>query len=439
MLRSIVFGLSLLSATVLSSTAFADNPRSLQIFVSIDKQSLVLYDGSKVIATSKVSTGKEGHDTPTGIFSVIQKQKYHESNLYSNAPMPWMQRLTWSGIALHESNSVPNYPASHGCVRMPGKFAESLYQMTDRGVHVIITDAEVKPAPIISANLFSPRKPLPAGPLMSDVPLRMSSKDAIGKPTELAMNTSQTPSMTAIDTSGGSIVPVSATPSAEPAAKTAATDPANDAAPLRILITRNTQRNALMDAQGILQYLGFDVGPIDGRLTRATATAIAGFKRWKGIDTKGPIISREFLAELYTSAGREEPPAGRIMVRQGGKPLFSANVDIKEPEQPLGTHFFNATEVDRKAGTVEWQAATLPNDLSVVGRGTLGITPRPDPKAGVSAAATLDRIVIPTDIRERIEMQMVTGTSVTINDEGVSSETGENTDFITLTHETPRA
>ena len=103
MFSRLVFGLGLLSATALVHPALAaDAARTLQIFVSKDKQSLAVYDGTEVVATSKVSTGKDGHTTPSGIFSVLEKQKYHESNLYSAAPMPFMQRLTWSGIAAAE-------------------------------------------------------------------------------------------------------------------------------------------------------------------------------------------------------------------------------------------------------------------------------------------------------------------------------------------------
>ncbi|PEL00346.1 L,D-transpeptidase family protein, partial [Bacillus sp. AFS017336] len=87
----------LLSATALVHPAFATDARALQIFVSKSKQSLAVYDGTDVIATSKISSGKSGHTTPSGIFSVIEKQTYHESNIYSGAPMPFMQRLTWSG------------------------------------------------------------------------------------------------------------------------------------------------------------------------------------------------------------------------------------------------------------------------------------------------------------------------------------------------------
>jgi len=110
----------------------------LQIVVSREQQSLVVYDGDTVVATSKVSTGKAGHATPTGIFSILEKRRRHESNIYSNAPMPFMQRLTWSGIALHGSNHVPDYPASHGCVRLPSQFASKLFSTTSVGTPVLI-------------------------------------------------------------------------------------------------------------------------------------------------------------------------------------------------------------------------------------------------------------------------------------------------------------
>jgi lipoprotein-anchoring transpeptidase ErfK/SrfK len=179
MFSRIVFGLGLLSATALVNPALAADARTLQIIVSKDKQSLAVYDGAEVVATSKVSTGKPGHTTPSGIFSVLEKKKYHESNLYSAAPMPWMQRLTWSGIALHESNSVPRYPASHGCVRMPAAFAKELYKMTDLSVPVIISNAAVVPEPIDHPSLFRPNAPEPAL-LLSDVQLRlkMSNRSA---------------------------------------------------------------------------------------------------------------------------------------------------------------------------------------------------------------------------------------------------------------------
>src|SRR5579871_5148708 len=110
----------------------------LLLAVSIGSQKVTVYDNGTPVATSSVSTGVPGHPTPTGIFSVIQKQRWHHSNLYSNAPMPYMQRITWSGVALH-AGVVPGHPASHGCIRLPAGFAVRLWGMTKIGARVIIT------------------------------------------------------------------------------------------------------------------------------------------------------------------------------------------------------------------------------------------------------------------------------------------------------------
>lgn len=178
----------MLSASILAFPALAADSRSLQILVSKSDQSLALYENGEIIATSKVSTGKAGHETPSGIFSILEKRKYHESNIYSAAPMPFMQRLTWSGIALHEGK-VPNYPASHGCVRLPSKFARSLFGDTRTGVHVIITDRPVSLRFVQHPALFSPRDDADDGKLLlSDVELRPASFDAALGAVEVAVN-----------------------------------------------------------------------------------------------------------------------------------------------------------------------------------------------------------------------------------------------------------
>src|SRR5216683_7058718 len=100
-----------------------DAPKGpLQIIISIADQRVLLFDNGALIARSSVSTGTQGHPTPLGVFSVISKQRWHRSNIYSAAPMPYMQRITWSGIALH-AGVVPGHPASHGCIRLPEEFA----------------------------------------------------------------------------------------------------------------------------------------------------------------------------------------------------------------------------------------------------------------------------------------------------------------------------
>jgi lipoprotein-anchoring transpeptidase ErfK/SrfK len=116
----------------------------LIISVSIAQQRLRIYDANGLFAESPVSTGMAGHSTPMGVFSVIQKQKFHQSNIYSGAPMPFMQRITWSGIALH-AGVLPGHPASHGCIRMPMAFAVKMYGWTRMGARVIVTPGEITP------------------------------------------------------------------------------------------------------------------------------------------------------------------------------------------------------------------------------------------------------------------------------------------------------
>jgi peptidoglycan hydrolase-like protein with peptidoglycan-binding domain len=413
MMSRFFFGLGLLSATALIQPALAGDARTLQIVVSTDRQSLAVYDGDKVVATSKVSTGKQGHSTPLGIFSILEKERYHESNIYSNSPMPFMQRLTWSGIALHESGYVPNHPASHGCVRMPKAFAQMLYKMTDPGVHVVISDRPLVPQPIENTALFQP-KPLPAvGPLFSDLELRPTTAAFLpqSQPIQVAMN----------DTA------------ALPIAPSAPEITAVDQAPLRILITRRGLRENVRDLQTILNGMGYDTGAPDGLLGPTTVQAIKDFKKAHDITASGGLVSPELMKAVYSIAGKGEPPNGEIMVRQDFKPLFEAPAIIASPEEALGTHFFTAHDVDKRSGKADWYGVTLDTDLSKSTRKRLGITSQTQSESLNAAGAALSRITIPDDVRHRIEDMLTAGSSLTITDSGIGSETGTGTDFITIT------
>ena len=116
----------------------------LLLIVSTATQRATLYRNGIPIAITTVSTGRPGHRTPTGVFTILQRKVEHYSNLYDNAPMPYMQRLTWGGVALH-GGTLPGYPASHGCIRLPHEFARLLYGVTRLGMTVIITDAAAVP------------------------------------------------------------------------------------------------------------------------------------------------------------------------------------------------------------------------------------------------------------------------------------------------------
>ncbi|SDH42146.1 L,D-transpeptidase catalytic domain [Bradyrhizobium lablabi] len=139
----------------------------LIIAVSIDKQKVRIYDSRGLFAESPVSTGMKGHSTPMGVFSIIQKHKFHHSNIYSGAPMPYMQRITWSGIAMH-AGVLPGYPASHGCIRMPMAFAVKMWNWTKMGARVVVTPGEMTPAsfshPLLVAQKIAPQ------PVVADEP-----------------------------------------------------------------------------------------------------------------------------------------------------------------------------------------------------------------------------------------------------------------------------
>jgi hypothetical protein len=117
---------------------------NVEIVVSLPLQVAYVYRGGTIIGVSTISSGKPGKETPTGSFQILQKRKEHYSNIHDNAPMPYMQRLTWDGIALH-GGKIPGHPASHGCVRLPEKFAAQLFAVTKLGASVHVVDTVASP------------------------------------------------------------------------------------------------------------------------------------------------------------------------------------------------------------------------------------------------------------------------------------------------------
>jgi hypothetical protein len=172
-----VVGLLLLAAALLGLDVFANelDPHRLQpgefvwfpqaaprgpllMVVSIPEQRAYLYRNGVRIATSTVSTGKAGKETPPGIFTVLQKHKEHFSNLYDDAPMPFMQRLTWGGVALH-AGRLPGYPASLCCIRLPTEFARRLFEVSELGMTVIVSDERASPPEWVHPGWLAPTLP----------------------------------------------------------------------------------------------------------------------------------------------------------------------------------------------------------------------------------------------------------------------------------------
>ncbi len=152
---------------------------TVSVQVDLPTQMLSVFRGEVLIARSSISSGRAGHTTPSGVFPILGKEVMHHSNLYHRAPMPFMQRLTWGGVALH-GGYLPGRPASHGCVRLPHAFAKLLFQITSCGDQVVVTNT---PAPTNStkAKPTAGGRPAPAQPaphVVADTPAKNAPKAA---------------------------------------------------------------------------------------------------------------------------------------------------------------------------------------------------------------------------------------------------------------------
>ena len=125
------------------------------VLVSLGEQRAYVYRNGIEIGYTTVSSGKSGHDTPTGVFVILQKDKDHRSSKYNSAPMPYTQRLTWDGVALH-AGGLPGYPSSHGCVHLPSQFAEHLFAVSPMGMTVVVVDEHSAPGEVAHPPAFSP-------------------------------------------------------------------------------------------------------------------------------------------------------------------------------------------------------------------------------------------------------------------------------------------
>ncbi len=396
----------------------------VQMIVSLPEQRVRVYKNGEMVTSSPVSTGKKGYSTPAGVFSILQRKKRHYSNLYDSAPMPYMQRLTWSGIALHGSGHVPRYPASHGCVRLPHKFARDLFRFSRRGAHVVVTDHNAAPVDIEHANLFQP----------------MALEDPANEPEGVAKLIPASASVALRGSQGeaSSAILVAAMKQAE--IETRDTPPVKkvkrSSAPLRILIAPRTGPERIKDIQKMLVRLGFDPGPIDGVAGRATRAAIKEFEEYARMPVTG-MTTEQLVTALYREAGIGEVPTGRIYVRQSFREIFDAPVSIADEDMPIGTHLFTAKHFVKDAKQVNWMAVTLKAASDSHGEllgGEETATKEDAPVADPAPAlAALSRVQIPDDIRQRISRLLTPGTSLVISDQGMSRETGPGTDFVVLT------
>jgi lipoprotein-anchoring transpeptidase ErfK/SrfK len=439
----------------------------LVIAVSIDRQTLKIFDANGLYAESPVSTGMRGHSTPMGVFSVIQKNKYHRSNIYSGAPMPYMQRITWSGVAMH-AGVLPGYPASHGCIRMPMAFAVKLWGWTRMGARVVIAPGELSPAEF-SHPLLTAQKPAPA-PVASAAPslekdpaatpdrapdakpsmssaslgLKSSAGGNTAKATVEAAGAARHDQTQTADASGvivqatGTVTLSDASRAAGPTANTS-TEPAraNSAATTEFDDKAAEFRNAtdkLIDRREMptaSNGAAVVAEPGKDQARHPDIDQTAGAKSDPAI--VAPLKRGGQIAMLVSSKD------SKLYVRQNFAPLFDVPVTITASDRPLGTHVFTARADKDDARTFRWSVLSMPaaarstEDSSAARRrkttGVIDMKPAPMPN---SATEALDRLMIPDDTMTRITEALATGGSLIVSDLGIAAggETGQGTDFI---------
>jgi hypothetical protein len=397
------------------------------IAISIDNQQLKLYDQNGLFAETPVSTGMRGHSTPMGVFSIIQKNKYHRSNIYSNAPMPYMQRITWSGVAMH-AGVLPGYPASHGCIRMPMNFAMRLWGWTRMGARVIVTPGEVSPADFSHPMLIarkSESKPVAATPdaqnHTSTTPKSDRSSIVDVAPldkTQLRLtpiHDRSEPVRTA-DASG-------AIPQKDDAGTTVAQawDAGRDGSPASSEAPKDSAKETL------------NADKDQARATDTVAPAAVAAPPLEGTaEFIGPVKPRSGHIAAYVS--RKE---NKLYVRQNFEPWFEVPVTIAASDRPLGTHIFTVRSDKDDAGAYRWSVVSLPAPVRVARldedkprRKRSAVAEPAAPALPSSPAEALDRLSVPDDAMQRIASALAPGGSLVVSDLGLGDETGRGTDFI---------
>jgi hypothetical protein len=388
--------------------------------VSIASQQVTFYDSDGWVLRAPVSTGATDYETPAGIFAIVQKKKDHRSNMYDDAWMPHMQRITWNGIALH-GGPLPGHAASHGCVRLPFGFAQTLFDRTRIGMRVIIAPEDATPVP------FShPALPVPSPEALAVA--RTRAEPLAREAAEAAKSDDEAKRAAAIAAREAATL-TAALRKLELSKKRA---DAELASADRALMTARTDQTR-MQAEGLKRRaaeLGrqFDAMSVEARQSLETSNAAkqaAEAAEIKKTDAAKAADAANLALEpvsIYVSRATQKlyvRRATRKPVRDGGE-VFDASievpVDIRNPGKPIGTHIFTA--MAREGAGLRWSAVTIDK--------------------GDDARSALDRITIPQEVLDRIAPTASPRSSIIVSDEPLSAETNYRTEFVAVLSNHPQ-
>lgn len=442
---------------------------SLLAVVSIAKQQITVHGPSGILGQSPVSTGVRGKDTPTGVFTILQKNKHHVSNIYEGAKMPYMQRLTWSGIALH-AGYLPGYPASHGCIRMPMAFAEKLWDMTKLGARVVVVPGGEQAREVAHAAL-----PAPALlPVVADLPqpVRLAAREGDER-TDAAPAISEARLLNPVDRARATKEALAAeavakqqeakqraTVAATKAREAAAASYAHRVAVRQAAdwqVRRNwlekhlaVQRQPQAIAAVGRQWEDAEKRLVQARDAEATARARdtqlaeeAKEAQKLAAAAKKESDAATIAAKSAEKAASGEPisvfvsrKTGRIQVRQGWQTLHDAPVAFKDGTAPLGTHVYVALEPVGRGDALRWISVSFTGAPPVVQAQRGRVAPPVKPAGPISsetAESVLEHFDMSPESRKFVAERLWTGATLIVSDQGLSHETGRDTDFVILT------
>ena len=407
------------------ATAPRDAGEPLMAIVSIKSQQVTFYDAEGWILRAPVSTGTEGRETPAGVFAIVERKPDHRSNMYDDAWMPHLQRITWNGIALH-GGPLPGYAASHGCVRMPFGFAEKLFDKTRIGMRVIISPNDAAPVEFSHPALFVPKAEAIAAASARAEPLAREAAEAARAAEEAKRTAATTARETASLTSSLrklELLKRSADAEFASADKTLAatkTDQAKAraedrkqkaAAKATEAVTRLDTAKA--DAKSKLDAAAAAKDAAKAAEARKAASAKAASEAKLALEPVSIYISRA-TQKLYVRRNTHKPAP------DGGGEVFDSSIEvpatIRNPDRPIGTHVFTA--VARNDTGLRWTAVTI-DDAN-------------------NAKDALDRITIPQDVVNRIAPTALPRSSIIISDEPLSAETNYRTEFVAVLNNHPQ-
>ena len=397
----------------------------IMAIVSIKSQQVTFYDADGWILRAPVSTGTKGRETPAGIFAVIDKEKDHRSNMYDDAWMPHMQRITWNGIALH-GGPLPGYAASHGCVRMPFGFAEKLFEKPRIGMRVIISPNDAAPVDFSHPALLMPNaEAIAAVPARAETLVREAAEAAKavdGMKKAAATAARETASLTSslrrleqlkksADAELGSADKAIASAKTDEAKARAEERKQKAAAKAEEAATRFD--TAKSDAKSKLDAAAAAKDAARAADAKKTASAKAASDAKLALEPVSIYISRA-TQKLYVRRNTHKPAP------DGGGEVFDATIEvpvaIRNPEKRIGTHVFTA--MARSDAGLRWSAVTI------------------DDADGAKDA--LDRITIPKEVLDRIGPTALPRSSIVISDEPLSAETNYRTEFVAVLSNQPQ-